>query len=224
MTEAVVPAKATKRRVFWVVLAGLLLVGGGALGASAHALWQRLTQRDLDVRTIRSSADVVVAVRDLARLEGADYQIERVISLTEEQSRLYGLVKAKDAILLVASGTVTAGVDLSALREGDVVVDFERKAARFTLPTSTVLRAALDADRTYVFQRETDLLATRKESLEADARKEAESTLRGAAEKSGIVERSNKSVKKTVESLARSLGFVDVIVEFRPEPLLGEKH
>ena len=95
------------------------------------------------------------------------------------------------------------------------VVDEERRTARFTLPSSTVLTAHLDAERTFVFERETDLLAERKETLEADARKEAEKTLRSSAEQGGILKRSDDNVRKTVESLVRSLGFTTVTVEFR---------
>src|SRR5688572_13058021 len=72
--------------------------------------------------TVRATPSVVVAVRDLARLEGAEFRIDRVVSLTDKQDRFFGLVHAKDAILLVASGAVVAGTDLSGLADGDVVV------------------------------------------------------------------------------------------------------
>ena len=48
---------------------------------------------------VRPTPNVIVAVHDLARLETADYHIERVIELADEQSRLFGLLRAKDALL-----------------------------------------------------------------------------------------------------------------------------
>ena len=73
--------------------------------------------------TIRPQPSVVIAVRELSRLETTTFHIERVIDLTEEQSRFWGWVKSKDAILLVAAADITAGVDLSKLRDEDVRAD-----------------------------------------------------------------------------------------------------
>jgi len=159
--------------------------------------------------------DVITQVRELSRLEGVSYHVERVVDLKDNQQALFGLVKAEDAILLVASGDVTAGVDLGKLRDGDVVVAPDRSSVTIHLPPAEVFSAKLDNDRTYVHTRATDLLAKRKESLETDARKAAERTLQSAAEDAGIARRAEESVKRTVESLVRSLGFSKVAVDFR---------
>ncbi|HVU03510.1 MAG TPA: DUF4230 domain-containing protein, partial [Polyangiaceae bacterium] len=184
----------------------LLLVGGIVIGR----FWAGRTGS----LTVRGTPSVVVAVRNLARIEGAEFRIDRVISLTDEQERLFGLVTAKDAILLVASGSVVAGVDLSTLADGDVVVDETRRKVRLRLPSSQILSARLDAEHTFVYQRDTDLLAERKETLETRARQEAEKTLAKAASDGGIAQRSNDSVRRTVETLLRSLGFSEVEVVF----------
>jgi hypothetical protein len=159
--------------------------------------------------------DVITQVRELSRLEGVSYHVERVVDLKDKQQSLFGLVKTEDAILLVASGDVTAGVDLEKLREGDVVVSADRQSVTIHLPPAEVFSAKLDNDRTYVHTRATDLLAQRKESLETEARQAAERTLQSAAEDSGIVRRAEESVKRTVQSLVRSLGFANVSVDFR---------
>ncbi|MBM4434817.1 MAG: hypothetical protein FJ028_06925 [Chloroflexi bacterium] len=53
---------------------------------------------------LRPSPSVVLAVRDLARLESVEYHVERVIDLRDRQSLLFGLVRTRDAILFVAVG------------------------------------------------------------------------------------------------------------------------
>ncbi len=159
--------------------------------------------------------DVVTQVRELSRLEGVSYHVERVVDLKDQQQSLFGMIKAEDAILLVASGDVTAGVDLGRLRPEDVVVSADRSTVTLSLPPAEVFSARLDNDRTYVHTRATDLLAKRKESLETDARRAAETTLQSAAEDAGIVKRAEESVKRTVQSLLRSLGFSTVRIEFR---------
>ena len=158
--------------------------------------------------------DVVTMVRELARLEGVSYHVERVVDLKVEQRRLFGLLPADDAILLVASGEVIAGVDLGKLQADDVVVAPERRSVTIHLPPAEVFSTRLDNARTYVHTRKTDLLAQRNEALESQARQAAEQTLRAAAEESGIVRRAEESVGRTVRSLVRSLGYEDVRIDF----------
>jgi hypothetical protein len=159
--------------------------------------------------------DVITEVRELSRLEGVTYHVERVVDLKDKQQALFGLVPTEDAILLVASGDVVAGVDLGQLRPEDVVVAPDRRSVTLHLPPAEVFSARLDNDRTYVHTRQTDLLATRKETLETDARRAAEQTLRSAAEEGGVVKRAEESVGRTVRSLVRSLGFETVRIDFR---------
>lgn len=159
--------------------------------------------------------DVITQVRELSRLEGVSYHVERVIDLKDKQQTLFGLVSAEDAILLVASGDVTAGVDLGKLAPGDVSVSPDRRSVTLHLPPVEIFSARLDNDRTYVHTRKTDALAERKESLETEARRAAEKTIRAAAEEGGIVKRAEESVERTVGSLVRSLGFAEVHVDFR---------
>jgi hypothetical protein len=201
-----------------LVVAAMLFAVAGAmtLGVVLGRRWAGSSAEE--TTTVRATPSVVVAVRDLARLEGAEFRIDRVVSLTDKQDRFFGLVEAKDAILLVASGAVVAGTDLSGLADGDVVVDAAKHHARITLPSSQVLSARLDDNHTFVYRRDTDLLAERKESLESKARQEAERTLEEAARQGGIVARSNDSVRRTVDSLLRALGYTEVEVVFRGAP------
>jgi len=199
-----------------VIAAMILAVGALTLGVAVGRRWAGSSAEA--TTSVRATPSVVVAVRDLARLEGAEFRIDRVVSLTDKQDRFFGLVEAKDAILLVASGAVVAGTDLSGLADGDVVIDATKHRVRITLPQSQVLSARLDDNHTFVYSRDTDILAERKESLESRARQEAERTLEEAARQGGIVARSNDSVRRTVDSLLRALGFTDVEVVFRGAP------
>lgn len=166
---------------------------------------------------LRSSPSVVVAVRDLARLESVQYHVERVIDVRDRQSRLFGLIRSQDAILFVAVGEVTAGVDLSELAETDVAVDRQKGTAAITLPAARVLSVRLDNHRSWVYARTTDVLAQRREDLETRARQEAERTLESAALEAGILRRARENAERTVASLVRSLGYPTVTVTSRIE-------
>ncbi len=192
----------------------ILLLGIGAIG---YFFGTRATpepeepQRSLEVKP---TPNVVTALQKLARLEGASLHLERVVDLKEKQSRFFGLMEAEDAILLIAAGDVTAGVDLSGLSHDDIRVDDERKSVRVTLPRATIFSSRVDSDRTYVHTRHTDPLAEPQTNLETEARREAERGFRKAAEDAGLLTTAEESVARTVRALVTSLGFSEVEVSF----------
>ncbi len=164
----------------------------------------------------RPTPNVLLAVRELSRLEGSQFHMERVVELSDDQTRLFGLVKAKDAILLVAVGDVTAGVDLAKLDAKDVSVDASRKRAVLRLASPEVFSAAIDNAKTHVYSRTTDHLAARREDLEGLARTEAETGMRKAAVEGGILDKTRASVERTLRALLAPLGFDDVAIEWKP--------
>ena len=161
---------------------------------------------------VRPTPSVLLAVKNLARLETASFHMERVIDLSEQQSLLFGLVKSEDAILLVAVADVSGGVDLQRLSERDVVADLSKKRVKITLPPPEVFHAELDNSKTYVHTRRTGALATRKENLETRARAEAERTLVDAALQAGLLARANDNARHAVIGLLRALGYEEIEV------------
>lgn len=193
-----------------VALAALFVacVGG------AFWLGSRTPQGVAGGASVRPTPTVVLAVRDLSRLESASYHVEKVVELTDAQSKLFGLVEAKDAILLVAVGDVVAGVDLSSLSDADVHADDVAHSVRLVLPAPQVLSASLDEAQTHVYERRTDVLASRNEALEGTARSEAEKQMRQAAIDEGILARARVNAERTVRGLLRSMGFTTVDVQW----------
>jgi hypothetical protein len=159
---------------------------------------------------VEPTPDVLVAVHELSRLQTTSYHMERVIALRDEQSRLFGLVQARDAVRLVAVGEVTAGVDLSQLTPGDIQVDWAHRRALLRLPPPQVFSATLDNARTYVYSRQTDQLAVRREDLEARARREAEATMRAGAIDAGIIRQARIGAEHALGALLRAVGFARV--------------
>jgi Arc/MetJ family transcription regulator len=185
----------------------------GVVASAASGFFGGL--RTTETTSVRPQPAVVIAVREMSRLETTNFHIERVIDLTEEQSRLWGYLNSKDKILLVAAADVRAGVDLGNLRPEDVRADAAGKSISVTLPAPEILSTTLDNERTYVHSRSTDLLATRKEDLETRARQEAEATLRKAALDAGILDRARDGAQKAVEALLRSCGYETIAISWR---------
>ncbi len=197
----------------FVLLAVLALILGGAIATLAWN-WVHDTTRS-ESHSVRSGPDVVMAVRELARLESATFHMERVIELTSTQTRLFGWVEAEDTILLVAAADVIAGIDLGEMGSEDVQIDPTLGRARITLPPPRVLMTRLDNERTFVHSRRTDMLARRAMHLETEARREAERTLEASAIEAGILDRARSHAQHIIETWVRSLGYQDVEITFQ---------
>jgi hypothetical protein len=207
----------------------LILIGGIAIVAGAGALVVHLATPALpsvlpaipafhETRVeVVPTPDVVLAVHSLGRLETESYHLERVVDLTDHQTQLFGLVKAKDGILLVAVGDVVAGVDLERLSPGDVDTDWSRRSVTLRLPPPSVFSAKLDEQATRVYSRTTDLLAAHHEDLESRARAEAARTMEKAAVDHGLLDRARADAERAMTGLLRSIGFGEVHVEWKRE-------
>lgn len=214
------PGDAERRSLLPFLVGGAALclgIGGGLFLVKSCSVTPPplLPPMTSSVTLVRPTPDVLVAVRDLARLESASFHMERVIDLSDKQSKLWGMINTEDAILLVAVAEVTAGIDLQKLTAADVTVDPARRSARIELPAPEVLHAALDNDKTYVHSRKTGTLADRHENLESRARKEAERTLIESARQAGLLTRASENARRTVEALVHSLGYDKVEVSVR---------
>jgi len=192
-----------------LLIAALGAVVGKALSIPSPPLLPPLSS---SVTSVRATPNVLVAVRNLARLETASFHMERVIDLTEKQSQFFGLVESEDAILLVAVADVSAGVDLQKLTAADVKIDAARRVT-VRLPPAEIFHTEIDNEKTYVHTRRTGVLARRAENLETRARREAERALRAAAEEAGILRHSRENARRVITTLVRSLGYDSVDVQ-----------
>jgi hypothetical protein len=198
---------------------GLLLLGGvgavGFMGGQRFAPEPEPEAKSEPVveERIADTATVLVAVRELARIETVAYHMERVIDLKQRQQALFGLIGADDWILLIAVGDVIAGVDLAKMRDGDVTVESAQKRVRVRLPPPELLSVSLDNKKTYVHSRKTDLMADRNDEIETRARRVAEDSIRNGALTSGILERARDGAQRAIEALLRSLGFEQIEIE-----------
>ncbi len=208
-------------RKFSMWLVALALTAGAASmltwGLARRIAFQVPTAAS-SVTEVRPTASVLLAVQALARLESVSFHMERVLDLSDKQSRLFGLIESEDALLLVAVANVTAGIDLGKLSQTDVVVDAAKRRVFVRLPQAEIFMTALDNEHTYVHSRRTGLMAQRKEDLESKARTEAERTLLEAARQAGILPAASNNARRAVEALLRSLGFEWVEVVAQPTP------
>jgi hypothetical protein len=150
---------------------------------------------------------VVLSVRSLARLETAQFTIEKVIIKEEGQGALGALFG--DRVIFVAHGDVIAGVDLGKLAANDVVALPDGKAF-VTLPAPEIFVTNIDNDKSYVVDRDTGLLTKGNVDLETEARREAQAEIEAAALESGIIQQAQKNAEAELRRFLALLGYTDV--------------
>ncbi len=156
---------------------------------------------------------VLSKVKALARLEAAQYVMQTVVDLQKEPSNIWQQVFGTDKLLLVASGEVVAGFDLTQVQENDILV--QGSSVTLMLPAPEILYSKVDNDKTYIYLRETGLFVPPDPGLEAEARRVAERRLLSWADEHGILSKAEDFGVLYLESFLRSLGFTEVKVQVK---------
>ena len=206
----------------WLVLGIdlLVLVGGfllvrGLLAATLQPISDASSRISTQVSSILNPTPTILPdpvtiinqVRPLARLETIQYSVEKIITAEEGQelvAELFG-----DRLLLVAHGTVIAGVDLSKLTAEDL--EFRDGILSIRLPEAEVFSASLDNDKTHVYDRDTGLLRKADRDLETLARQAAEAEILQAAIDDGILDQAAINAQVFLDRLLNDLGYSQVI-------------
>lgn len=191
--------------VFMPAFFASLLAAGAALGIVYFASVQPASSA-ASIVEVKPTHDVLVAIKDISRLEVTEVQVEKVVDLADKQKLFFDLVPTEDAMLLVAAGSATVGVDLEKLETSDVKWDEESRTAKLRLPAPQVLSTRLDEEGTYVYKRETGLLAKRNEHLESRGRKEAIKAVERAANEPDVMTRAKKQAERQLTALLTQLG------------------
>lgn len=160
---------------------------------------------------------VITHINKLGRLETTEFAMRTVVDLENDRSNLWQKIFGSDQLLLLAEGEVVAGFDLEKVTEGDIVVNGTRVV--MTLPAPEILYSRVDNERTQVYERNTGLFLKPDPTLESRARQLAEESMRQWAIERGIMDKATVTGRQQLENLLRSLGFTEVIINVKVNPL-----
>jgi hypothetical protein len=146
-------------------------------------------------------------IRALARLETIQYSVEKVITGETGGGTFQTLFG--DKILFVGHGTVIAGIDMEKIQPGDM--HYENGVLTVKLPPTEVLVATLDNDKSYVYDRQTGVLAKPDPNLETLARQSAEAEILKAALADGILEHAKENAQAYLTRFFAALGFPNTV-------------
>jgi hypothetical protein len=224
--------------LIWLILvAGILVIVGWAAFSAVTTIRQSAEQAQQAVQPVgeissqigtevaqafRPTPTVVVdpvtiihRVRSLARLETIQYSLEKVITAESGQGA-FGFLFG-DRLLLVAHGTVIAGVDLEKLVPEDLRI--EDNVLYVTLPEPEIFVATLDNEKSYIYDRERGVLTRGDVNLESTARQAAEQEMVKGALEDGILDQARQNAENFLYRLFLDIGrYSDIIFE-PPTPI-----
>lgn len=199
------------------LLAAGIVLGGGASFMDRLLGGFGLIPQETPPPTLISGDAIVQEIRQISRLETTTYTIERVIEARQSDPVWPDWLRG-DRLLLIANGTVVAGVDLEQVQPADVVVAPDGQSATVTLPPVQIFNrdSILNNAKTRVYDRQQGLLAPPNQDLETQARQEAETQLLQAACDEGIMQHATDDAR---ESVSRMFALLDVTVTVQPGPV-----
>jgi hypothetical protein len=175
----------------------------------------------------RSQPVLLKSLENLSDYHAATANMQVVVDVEEDARLLPSFIKG-ERTLFVAAGTVDAAVDFRGLsRDPDAVqVSDDRRSVRLTLPAPKLLEPALDPDRTRVYDRDRGVLDRVEDALsdrpgdEQPLYQLAEDKLAAAAnEDPRLLKTAERNTRSMLEGLLRGLGFEQIRIDFRRQPV-----
>ncbi len=150
--------------------------------------------------------------QELGKMVTIQYKLQ-TISVVEEKDaswivRLFG----DNRVVLVATGEVLAGVDMTLLTDEDITTD--GTTVKIIMPPAQVVSVHLVPGESWVYDRKLNILKPNWQ-LELQAQEQAELSLRGWSIENGILQQAEEVFTIRIEAFLRRLGFSEVTILFR---------
>jgi hypothetical protein len=154
---------------------------------------------------------VVEGVRELDQLATVRWT-ESVPVTRQSGGDVLDRLFSGEEVLVIATGEVEAGVDLSEIDRGDVRVEGDTVTMR--LPEPEILSSSLDEEKTRVYDRDFSPLNVRPDDdLVEAARARAIEKVEETARENGILQTAETNAEDSIRAFVTTLGFKEVRFE-----------
>jgi hypothetical protein len=154
---------------------------------------------------------VVEGVRELDQLATVRWT-ESVPVTRQSGGDVLDRLFSGEEVLVIATGEVEAGVDLSEIGKDDVRVEGETVTMR--LPEPEILSSSLDEEKTRVYDRDFSPLNVRPDDdLVEEARLRAIEKVEETARENGILQTAEANAEDSIRAFVTTLGFREVRFE-----------
>jgi Protein of unknown function (DUF4230) len=159
-------------------------------------------------------------VQALSELVTVKYVLQKVEVWEDPPPAILALFAGDNRILLLAQGTVKAGIDLGQIKPEDIRI--RERTVTIRLPTAKVTDCYLNDSETKVVERNTGLFRSFDKDLEQKMRKMVLDDMRADALRGGIRAEADDRARRQLANLFTMMGFEKVeFVLNGPGPGLG---
>lgn len=204
-------------RLPWILLALVLLAGGVYVFRDriGHVLLSSPTSTSDPVVQTLTGPGVLRRIQEQSKLSTVSFKIETVVT-AEKDGTWWKAWQDKQTAILLADGTVSAGIDLGKLRPNDVQVSSDGKSVHITLPPAEIIDTNLERTRTYDYRTGVFGLINLDQKLMEQAQQDARPKIHDTACASDILSIATQNGQRQVENL---FSMMNVSVTVMPAPI-----
>ena len=200
-----------------------VLVAGGVLVAwllvSAIAGWS-LNPFKTETKD-RSQPVLVKSLESLSEYRAATANMQEIVDIERDVGLIPSFIAGEKA-LLVAAGTVEAGVDFRALSErGSVKVSDDRRGVEIVLPPATLSEARVDLARSRIVDTDRGIVNRVGDAFSDDTNEERELLLlaekkiaEAARANPDLLRLAERNTRSMLTGMLRGLGFERITIRF----------
>ena len=204
-----------------------LLVIGAAIAVwllvSLVAGWS-LNPFDTETKD-RSQPVLLKSLESLSEYRAATANMQEIVDIEKDVGLLPSFIAGEKA-LLVAAGSVEAGVDFGALRErGSVKVSDDRRSVEIVLPPATLSDARVDLARSRIVDTDRGIINRVGDAFSDDTNEERELLLlaqrkieEAARQDRALLALAERNTRAMLTGMLRGLGFERITIRFTPPP------
>ena len=183
-------------RNFFKIIGIGLVIGLILLVAYGINVIQRLSDAPREI----TATVILERIQALSELSSVRYNFSSIVTTTRDMPGILGVLYGENQAM-VAVGHVRAGIDLSQLREEDVILG--QDILLLKLPPPILQDCFLSENDSYVVSRQTGIFAQDSLDLDSSARSFAVIQFRDAALSENILEEANLNAKTAIEEFLK---------------------
>ncbi|HEX8086868.1 MAG TPA: DUF4230 domain-containing protein [Solirubrobacteraceae bacterium] len=169
----------------------------------------------------RSQPVLVKSLESLSEYRAATANMQEIVDIEKDVGLVPSFIAGEKA-LLVAAGTVEAGVDFGTLRErGSVKLSDDRKAVEIVLPPATLSEARVDLARSRVVDTDRGIVNRVGDAFSDDTNEERELLLlaqrkieEAARKDRALLALAERNTRSMLTGMLRGLGFERITIRF----------
>jgi hypothetical protein len=168
----------------------------------------------------RTGPALLVAVRNLARIEGSSGTFQVVVDIEQDAKYMPSALKGQRLIYL-AQGSASGTVDLGGVSEKTMTIDEATKSVTFVVPPAEINNVRVDLEGSRVLSNERGLFDRLGDAfgdnnpMPPELVVRAETQMQEAALSSDLKARAEASTERVLQSIGNGLGYANVSVKFQ---------